>query len=42
LPVSPPGEPVPHDESESETYDQLGQEVLEVEDVAHFGHANPE
>jgi hypothetical protein len=40
--MPPPGEPIAHDEGKAETHDQLGQEILEVEYVAHFGHANPE
>jgi hypothetical protein len=36
LPVPPPGEPVPDDEGEAQTDDELGQEILEIEDVAHF------
>jgi hypothetical protein len=33
--VTPPGQPVPDDEGEAEANDQLREEALEVEDVAH-------
>jgi hypothetical protein len=35
LAMPPPGEPVADEEGEAETEDQLGEQVLEVEDVAH-------
>ena len=38
----PPGEPVAHDQGQTEPNDQLRQQVLDVEEVAHAGHANPE
>jgi len=42
LAIPPPGEPIADEKGEAETHDQLGEQVLEVEDVAHSGHANPE
>ena len=35
LAMAPPGEPVADEEGETETEDQLREQVLEVEDVAH-------
>ena len=42
LAMSPPGKPVAHEKGEPQPDDELGEQVLEVEDVAHSGHANPE
>jgi hypothetical protein len=42
LSVPPPGEAVADEQRQPEPDDQLWKQVLEVEDVAHFGHANPE
>ena len=33
----PPGEAVAHEQGETETQDQLGEQVFDVEEVAHFG-----
>ena len=42
LAMPPPGEAISDEQSEAETDGQLGEQVLEVEDVAHSGDANPE
>jgi hypothetical protein len=40
--MSPPGEPVAYQQGQPQPDNQLREQILEVEEVAHPSHANPE